>query len=303
MDCLKFRAVELHQWRLLCVVDDTCLLTILLYIFLQKTMSSLTIASQIRDFAVNPATQGLIVNDASMTQTLMNFINDKDSDSATILACVEAFHALSKNQDFRSNVASITGLLPKLAELCELDEGEHAAKIASLAKVTLDNASGNTTDKKAPVEKVVLPTVTAVRAGAFGTRGYVHNMLVHVPEMSTDAQRALVETAVINTKGLVSVTIDMQLRNVNIYTSVNPEEFAPKVIAAIAEAGFKASHVQGKDKADAKPAATGKPGYAQKPGACNNKDAVVKYVDKNAKKQKEAPKENGWLGGITSYFW
>jgi hypothetical protein len=230
-----------------------------------------------------------------MTQTLMNFLKDESSDADTVLASVEAFHALAKNQQFCSNVSSISGLLPRLATLCERDEGDHAAKIASLSQETLDLVSG-AGEKKPVAEKIVIPTVTAVRASAFSTRGYVYNLVVNVADMNTEAHRAQVESAVINTKGLVSVTIDMQLRNVNIYSSVKPEEFGPKVLLSLSSAGFKGTI--GKDKSN-DPKSNGKPGYANKP--TGNKEAVVKYVDKS-KKPKEAQKD-GWLGGITSYFW
>ena len=265
---------------------------------------SLTLAKQMRDFAVDRASQSLLVADSSMLATLVSF-TDVSNEPETIVAALEALNALSQVQAHKSTVLSLAGLLSKLAVLCDYDEdASYNAKICSLSKQTLDNLQSlvNVAPAKVETEKTRIPTVSTNRAGAFGTRGgYLHPLSIAVQELSNEQIRNRVEGSLIGVKGVVSVTIDVSSKIATLYCSQKPGEMQNRCLDALAAAGFTASVSTGKDAADKEngSAAAAGPSYITKSAA--PKDALVRYVEKT--EVKKAAASGGWFGSITSYFW
>ncbi len=268
---------------------------------------SKVLATQIRDFAVNPASQSLIIGDASMLNTLVQFLATTN-EPETIIASLEAFQALSKNQTHRQTVLALPGILIKLADLCDYDaDPAYGSQISSISKQTLDNLQSlvNTPAPKIDRDATRLPPVAACKAGAFGVRGYLYPLALSIPDMVNEAARSRVESSLIATKGVVSLTIDMGTKVATLYCSQKAADMQARCIEALSAGGFKASVSSGAaDKENAVNSSTSgagdRPGYLTK--SSTGKDALVRYVDKNEKK-KPTQASGGWLGGITSYFW
>lgn len=106
-------------------------------------MSRKDIATQMRDFASNSASQALLLEDPSMLKTLVTFMEVAE-DSETIIKSLETFYELSKPEQFRSKVMAIAGLLPKLATLMDREGSTDSDKqIRTLAKNTFDYLQGS----------------------------------------------------------------------------------------------------------------------------------------------------------------
>jgi hypothetical protein len=101
-------------------------------------MSSKAIAMQMRDFASNPASHGMLVEDPTMLKTLVSFMDAADSE-LTIL-CLETFLEISKPETHRKFLLALPGLLAKLVTYSDRDGStEEDKKIRNIAKQTFDN--------------------------------------------------------------------------------------------------------------------------------------------------------------------
>lgn len=273
-----------------------------LYFFLSrqtKSMSSVdskALAVSMRDLAVNPQCQGMFAEQPDLINNLMNFTTtSQDKDNETLLICMEALFALSKHKECRAKLNNVDGIMVKLAALCDYSNGVETDRINLFAKNTMDHLAGT-----APVLSVG-PNRFPQKTSAFGTRGgYLSNVVISLPELTADG-RDKVESALVNTKGVVSFTIDVQRKTATLYCSQNSKEIQPKIMETLCLAGWKAEPVTAlADKNAATTTKSTKPGYIKK--STNTQDALVRYNDKKKDTKKEDA-SGGFFNSVTSYFW
>lgn len=101
-------------------------------------MSSKAIATQMRDFASNPASHSMLVEDPTMLKTLVSFMDAADTELT--LLCLETFLEISKPDTHRKFLLALPGLLAKLATFSDRDGStDEDKKIRAVAKQTFDN--------------------------------------------------------------------------------------------------------------------------------------------------------------------
>lgn len=281
-----------------------------------------------RDFAKSPASQTLIVNDASMMKALVQFMSTT-TDPEIMLLCTETFHHLAGNAKCREIILKRTEIMTNLEVLAVINAGDHAEQISANAKsalALLATPAPAAAAAPAAVRGVLGPASAASAAGsnssgasgrnassstswssqnlrptgAFGGRGYLTSISFSVPSLQGDEQRNQLESVLIHTRGVVSVTIDVATKRARIYTSSSTDEVSSAIIKTLAENDFPDAavvEVASKDDAAGK---SKKPGYVDL-NSCANKDALVRY-QRSAKKTDNAA-GNGWFSSVTSYFW
>lgn len=262
--------------------------------------------SKLRQFAINPQSQALLVSDADMLKSLIQFL-DPCNEPAIIFLALEGVFALAANASHRKVILGYKGLLVTLSSLCEYDEDPaYNAKISALAKKTLSTAQGivNPDVPAKENEKAIHIPVATHRASAFGVRGYLHNFSLSIPELIGESARARVEAALISTKGVVSVVIDLPGKKATLYSASKKDEMANKCIDSLTTAGFSSSLLvddknKPQDNGGSSSGDSDRPSYIQR--GATNKDALVNYAEKAAKKPTQ--QNGGWFGSITSYFW
>jgi hypothetical protein len=280
-------------------------------------MSSMMMATQMRDFAKNPASQMLIVGDSSMMKTLIKFMTVTDDAEITKL-CVETFHALVQNpkccaliKKRPEVVTNLEGIVSGAHSEAVITQAKDALALITAASDDAPAAAGSSAAEapaKIPLGDVSASTLntgyssrTVRPAGSFGGRGYLYPIVIRVPALAncTEEVRAQVETVLIHTRGVVSVTIEAAAQRARIYTSAKVEEISELLIQSLADNDFANVTVIEAAPRDELMKAR-KPGYVTL-DKTSNKEAIVRYQRPATGKEQQA--NGGWFSNVTSYFW
>lgn len=260
---------------------------------------SKALATSMRDFAVNPQCQSMFADNPDLINNLMNFTTtSQDKDNETLLICMEALFALSKHKECRAKLNNVDGIMVKLAALCDYANGDDTDRINHFAKNTMDHLAGTAPSLTAA------PNRFPQKTSAFGTRGgYLSNLVLSLPDLTAEG-RDNIESALVNTKGVVSFTIDVQRKTATLYCSQASKEIQPKIVETLGLAGWKAVPVTTlaeKNKVNASTTKPTKSGYMNR-NTSSQQDALVRYNDKKKEPVKDEA-GNGWINSVTSYFW
>ena len=266
-----------------------------------SSIDSKGLAVNLRNFAVDPNTQGMFAEQPDMLTNLVDFTtSSQDKDNETLLICMEALYALSKSKICRPKLNNVDGIMVKLAALCDYSNGNDTERINLFAKNTMDHLAGT-----APSLSASGPNRLAQKSSAFGTRGgYLSNVTLSIPTL-TDEGRDKIESALISTKGVVSFTIDVNRKTATLYCSQNSKDIQPKILENLSTIGCSAVPVTVATDKSAPAASTtsakgGKPGYMSR--NTGSQDALVRYNEKKKEPAKEEA-NGGWFNSVTSYFW
>lgn len=169
---------------------------------------------------------------------------------------------------------------------------------------TLDNLTGEINGN--------VPIHTGKRTERFGVRGYMHNVNIFIKEMKDEKNRCEVEKAIIDTKGVVSVTIDKATKQAILTCAHDQASMLPRLSYSLDQAGFscelyKDTRPSYQDKENASSSNGDKPGYISKEGAgkkgslINVNDSLRSRLAKGKGKKEE--ESSGFFASVTSYFW
>lgn len=272
-------------------------------------MSQLDIAAQFRNLASNKDTHSLLLNDDNMMKTVITFLDA--SDDKVVLLAIEALFLLSESQEHINTLVQKQGLLSKIARM--VDARDDHKGILSFSQKTLDNLQSVVNGKEPKKQTTV--------GGAFGVRGYLHNMTIHIKDMNDEETRNAVEKVIIGVKGVVSITIEKNLKQAILYCALTENDMFPKIQNALDAAGHVCEKVDikgygcgstGSNKENQ--GGNERPSYISKEGA-GRKGSLVN-VNTNSLKARFEKKKNGGQGGkqdgenssgffssVSSYFW
>ena len=249
--------------------------------------NELEIAKQFYGFANNVKFRPILLSEAATTQTLVSTLSSTNPE--VIKVSLETIFILATDPSTAKQTAKIDRLLVVLADLVDFDQQcEQQPIIKRLAQQNISclgkasrrtsNASGTGTGTQ---ERLLVGQQTGK---AFGSK-YNHQVTFSVPVVATDEDKITVERILLQTRGTIAVTVDLSNKTANCFTSLEVPTYVAAVVEALAQYG--AVQVDNTKKA--------------RPGQGDSALAVYKNKQAKAKPQKE--QEQGWFGGISSYFW
>lgn len=249
--------------------------------------NELEIAKQFYGFANNVKFRPILLSEAATTQTLVSTLSSTNPE--VIKVSLETIFILATDPSTAKQTAKIDRLLVVLADLVDFDQQcEQQPIIKRLAQQNISclgkasrrtsNASG--TGAAGAQERLLVGQQTGK---AFGSK-YNHQVTFSVPVVATDEDKITVERILLQTRGTIAVTVDLTNKTANCFTSLEVPTYVATVVEALAQYG--AAQVDNTKKA--------------RPGQGDSALAVYKNKQSKAKQPKE---QEGWFGGISSYFW
>jgi len=189
-------------------------------------MSQLQIAQQLRKLASDVDSQTFICQEKECMKGLLNFLDS--SDDEVLVVSLQALQFLSTHPANQPILSEQPGLLLKLATLSDRED-EHVKKIAL---TVLENLEGyiNGDAKKAEVKQ-------------FKPR-YLFHVPVYVEDMETEKDFNAVEGALINVKGVVSISIEKKIKEVNVYSTRQKDDIIEEIVRSVGAMGFTPSRAR-----------------------------------------------------------